>query len=52
MSSKLVASETPGSVQEEPVYCLNGDRHREGVTLILALIRNVRTCRFDAKGEA
>jgi hypothetical protein len=31
-------------VQEEPVYCLNGVRHEDGVTLVQAFMRNVRTC--------
>jgi hypothetical protein len=35
-----------------PVYCLGGVRHRGGVTLIQAFVRNVGTCRPDGKGEA
>ena len=35
----------------EPVYCLSGGRHEGGVSLNQALVRNVGTCRLDAKGE-
>jgi len=35
-----------------PVYCLGGVRHRGGVTLVQAFVRNVGTCRPDGKGEA
>jgi len=41
----------PGQTQEEPGYCLGGVRHKGGVNLIRALVRNVGTCRLDAKGE-
>jgi len=51
MMSKRVASSTPGSVQGKPVYCLSGVRHKDGVTLIQALVWNVGTCRSDDKGE-
>jgi hypothetical protein len=34
------------------VYCPTGVRHVGGVTLDQALVRNVGTCRPDAKGEA
>ena len=51
MTSKRVASRTPGLVQEEPAYCLSGVRHKDGVTLIQALVGNVGTCRSDDKGE-
>ena len=51
MTSKLVASRTPGSAQGKPVDCLSGVRHKDGVTLIQALVWNVGTCRSDAKGE-
>ena len=50
MTSKRVASRTPGSTQEIPVYCLSGVRHKDGVTLIQALVWNVGTRRSDAKG--
>ena len=51
MTSKLEASLTPGQTQGEPVYCLGGVRHKGGVNLIQALVRNVGTCRPDVKGE-
>jgi hypothetical protein len=35
----------------EPVYCPGGARHGGGVNLIPALVRNVGTCRPDAKGD-
>lgn len=41
----------PGRVQGEPAACLGGTRHIGGVTLNQALVRNVGTCRLDAKGE-
>jgi len=41
----------PRSVQEEPATGLDGTRHRGGVTLDQALVRNVGTCRLDVKGE-
>lgn len=34
-----------------PAYCSIGVRHEGGVISILALVRNVGTCRPDAKGE-
>ena len=51
MTSKRVANRTPGSVQGKPAYCLSGVRHKNGVNLIQALVRNVGTCRPDVKGE-
>ncbi len=51
MTSKRVASRTPGSVQGVPVNCLSGVRHKDGVILIQALVWNVGTCRSDDKGE-
>ena len=36
----------------KPVDCPIGVRHEGGVTLSQALMRNVGTCRPDAKGEA
>ena len=51
MTSKRAASRTPGLVQGKPVYCLSGVRHKDGVTLIQALMWNVGTCRSDDKGE-
>ena len=40
-----------GSAQGEPVYCLGGVRHRDGMNLIQAFVRNVGTCRPDVKEE-
>ena len=51
MTSKLVASRTPGSAQGKPADCLSGVRHKDGVTLTRALVWNVGTCRSDDKGE-
>ena len=51
MASKLGAGRTPGQTQGKPVYCLSGARHKDGVNLIQALVRNLGTCRPDAKGE-
>ena len=51
MTSKLVAYITPGQIQGIPAYCLGGFRHKGGVNLIQALLRNVGTCRPDVKGE-
>ncbi len=50
-ASKPGACRTPGQVQGEPVYCLSGARHKGGVTLVEAFVRNVGTCRPDVKGE-
>ena len=52
MMSKLEANLTPGQVQGGPAYCLGGIRHKGGVNLIQALVRNVGSCRPDVKGEA
>ena len=41
----------PGQVQGEPAACLDGIRHRGGVNRDQAFVRNVGTCRLDAKGE-
>jgi hypothetical protein len=35
----------------EPVYGLNGARHKCGETLIYAFVWNLGTCRLDDKGE-
>ena len=35
----------------EPVYCLDGVRHKGGVNLSQALVWNAGTCRSDGKGE-
>jgi hypothetical protein len=50
-ASKLGATKTPGGVQGEPAYCLDGARHIGGVNLNQARVRNVGTCRPDVKGE-
>ncbi len=41
-----------GQARMEPAYCPSGDRHKDGVSPAQALVWNVGTCRFDAKGEA
>ena len=41
-----------GSGGLPPVYGSTGVRHEGGVILIQAWVRNVGTCRSDAKGEA
>lgn len=40
-----------GQVWRTPVYCPDGDRHEGGVNLAQALMGNVGTYDFDAKGE-
>ncbi len=35
-----------------PDYCPTGVRHKGGVNLVQALVRNIGTCRLDVKGEA
>ena len=41
----------PGQAQRQPAYCLCGTRHKGGMALMQALVRNVGTCRLDVKGE-
>jgi len=41
----------PGSARETPEACPSGIRHVDGAKLNQALVRNVRTCRSDAKGD-
>jgi hypothetical protein len=41
----------PGSARETPEACPSGIRHVGGAKLNQALVRNVRTCRSDAKGD-
>src|SRR5215467_618535 len=41
----------PGSARENPEACPSGIRHVGGAKLNQALVRNVRTCRSDAKGD-
>src|SRR5215813_7886988 len=40
-----------GSARENPEACPSGIRHVGGAKLNQALVRNVRTCRSDAKGD-
>jgi len=42
----------PGQGWGIPDYCPTGVRHKGGVTLAQALVRNIGTCRPDVKGEA
>ena len=44
-------SRISGLIQGKPAYCLGGARHKGGVNLIQAFVRNVGTCRLDVKGE-
>jgi hypothetical protein len=39
-------------VGKRPVYCPTGVRHEGDVSPNQAVVRNVRTCRCDVKGEA
>ena len=41
----------PGSARGNPEACPSGIRHVGGAKLNQALVRNVRTCRSDAKGD-
>ena len=51
-SSKLdVARSDQDKTQEEPDYCLSGDRHTDGMNLTQAFTWNVRTRRCNAKRE-
>src|SRR5689334_6544794 len=50
--SKPGGMDGPGQGQTKPVDGLSGIRHEGGVTPAQALMRNVRTCRSDAKGDA
>ncbi len=34
-----------------PADCPSGDRHKDGVSPVQALVRNVGNCRLDAKGD-
>jgi hypothetical protein len=45
----LWAGASQGSAWRQPFYRPGGNRHRGGMTWIQALIRNLGTCRFDAK---
>jgi len=37
-------------VRRKPKFWSDGIRHRGGVTIIQALVRNLGICRFDVKG--
>ena len=37
--------------RQVPADCPSGDRHEDGVSPAQALVRNVGTCRLDAKGD-
>ena len=49
--SKPERREVPGQDWGMPADGPIGIRHKGGVTLIQALVRNLGTCRLDAKGE-
>lgn len=51
MTPKPGRMDGPGLGQTEPVDGLSGVRHEGGVTLVQASMRNVGTCRRDAKGD-
>jgi len=51
MMSKPGRAVNPGQGQRESAAWLVGIRHRGGVNLNQVLVRNVGTCRLDAKGE-
>ena len=51
MASKPGRVVTLGQAQGKPADCLSGVRHRGGVNLDQAAVRNVGTFRLDAKGE-
>ena len=42
---------TLGQVRRVPSFWPDGIRHRGGVTIVQALVRNLGICRFDVKGE-
>jgi hypothetical protein len=50
MTPKPGGMDAPGQGQTEPVDGLSGVRHEGGVTPAQASMRNVGTCRRDAKG--
>ena len=37
--------------RKAPAYWPSGDRHKDGVIPVQGFVRNVGTCRLDAKGE-
>lgn len=42
---------SPGSAHREPVYWVGGVRHRDGVSSILALVRNCKNLHCDVKED-
>jgi len=42
---------TLGQVKQKPEFWFGGIRHRDGVTIDQALVRNLGICRFDVKGD-
>ena len=46
-----VLAESQDKSRERPVYCLGGVRHKDGMNLIQAFVRNVESCLSDVKGE-
>lgn len=51
LTSKPGSVVDPGQTQTVPAYGLGGVRCRGGMILIQALMRNVGTCWFNAKGR-
>ena len=50
-ASKLGGFIGPRSIYQKPVYWVDGARHRDGVTLIQALMLNSRNLSFRCKGR-
>ena len=44
-------SRSSGGVRRIPAYCPGGVRHKDGMNLIQAFVRNVGTCQSDVKGK-
>jgi len=44
-------TEAWNATRRMPADCPSGDRHKDGVSPAQARVRNVRTCRLDAKGD-
>jgi len=51
MTSKPGRVVGPGQVLRKSVYCQGGVRRKGGVSAFQACLRNLGTCRSDAKGE-
>jgi hypothetical protein len=51
MTPKPDVDVNPGQVHREPVYWVDGVRHREGAISIQALMRNCGNLYLDVKGE-